>query len=170
MVASRLERFIGIVCAVALAGIHLYLAPGRYAATPWVGSLFIFGALGLLSIAIVIGVENWPRLIGLQRFSWGGGATTAACMLGFFIASRTAGLPGYPRSAWYENAAWPPLAIVSVALEVVFLAVFALSIVRGETSHPLLGSGTRSGHEPADDAAPDDAAADRAPASDGRPA
>jgi hypothetical protein len=153
MVASRLERYIGIVCAVALAGIHLFLAPGRYAAAPWVGSMFIFGALALISVAIMIGIEDWPRLIGLQRFSWGGGATTVACMLGFFIASRTAGLPNYPRSQWYQHAAWPPLAIVSVALEVVYLAVFAASILRGETTHPYLGKGARRGHEAADESA-----------------
>jgi hypothetical protein len=150
MVASRLERYVGMTCAIVLAGIHLYLAPGRYAATAWVGSLFIFGALGLLSVAIVMGLERQPRLVGLQRFSWRSGAFTVACMLGFFIASRTAGLPNYPRSEWYTHSAWPPLAIVSVALEVVYLVVFVLSILRGETSHPYVEGGPAGGGDQPD--------------------
>jgi hypothetical protein len=147
MIASRFERWLAIVCCVVLAGIHLFLTPGRYNATPYLGGLFIFGALALLSVAVVLGVEGWPRLIGLQRFSWLSGAFTCACMLGFFIVSRTAGLPGYPSSRFYDGA-WGPLAILSIAAEVVFLLLVALSFVRGEYRHPLLGSPARAEADP----------------------
>jgi hypothetical protein len=149
MIASRFERWLGILCAFVLAGIHLYLAPGRYSAEVYVGALFIFGALALLSAAMTLGVENWPRLIPLQRFSWASGAFTCAAMLGFFLVSRTAGLPGYPSGKFYDGGtAWPAVAIVSIVAEVVYLLAFASSIARGEMSHPHVGPHPRREPDP----------------------
>ena len=101
--------------------VHWGEMPAHFAKQAYVGVLFAIGSTALLyaSLALV----RRPSLL-----SWWVGAGTMAAMFGFGIASRTSGLPGV---SW---AHWGPPLILSLVLELGFLALWAYEALGARNS------------------------------------
>lgn len=110
-------RTVGIASALALAAVHLIEMPEHLEEMPYLGVLFGVGGLLLIAAAVGLFRNGWSRL------AWTTGSLVAAGMFVGYVISRTAGLPGMEVESWVE-----PLGIVSLALEVVFLAAAAAAL------------------------------------------
>lgn len=89
--------------------VHFALAGEYLEEAPYVGVLFIAGAVG----AIYVAIRLWTSR---DVVAWGLGALIAAGMFVGFILSRTVGLPSF------HEAEWEPSGIVSLTLEGLYLA------------------------------------------------
>jgi hypothetical protein len=98
--------------------IHLIEMPEDYAEMPYLGVLF--GVGGVLLVAAATGLIRQSA----SRIAWAIGALVAAGMFLGYGLSRTAGLPGMEPEPWGE-----PLGVVSLVLEVVFLAAAVVAFV-----------------------------------------
>ena len=117
----RPVRVAALLAAFYVSGVHLGLAEERYKDAHYVGALFVVGALGLLvGAAIAAGGDSFGRPVVWG--AWVMGAIVCVGMFVGFILSRTIGLPGYHRTDW------PPEQVLALALELVYLAAFAVAL------------------------------------------
>ena len=112
---NELSRKAAIVAALALAAIHLVLAPEELEEMPYLGVLFVVGS-ALLVFAAVALIRG-----SMQRAAWMTGVLVSAGMFVGYLASRMTGLPGAEREEWGS-----PLGMASLLLEVAFVAAAAL--------------------------------------------
>lgn len=101
-------------CALANAGVHLYLVPAHLTEASYVGVLFVVGAAGLLTTAAGL---LQPRT---RAVAWWLGAAVSAGMLASYVASRTVGLPLGYHEGWAD-----PYGVACLLLEATYLAAFA---------------------------------------------
>ena len=111
-------QVLGVVSALALATIHLIEMPEDFEEMPYLGVLFGIGSV--LLIVSAVGLIRRPS----SGAAWAVGALSAGGMLAGYWISRTVGLPGMEREAWGE-----PLGVLSLILEVVFLAAAVTAFV-----------------------------------------
>jgi hypothetical protein len=100
---------VGAVAMAGVAAIHLVLAPEYLSEEPYIGALFLLGAVAGAVIA-------WRLWRSADTTSWAAGAFIAAGMAAGFVLSRTVGLPGFHESEWEASG------ILSLLLEGTFLA------------------------------------------------
>ena len=98
--------------------IHLILAPEYYSEQPYLGVLFVLGAIALAAFALRL----WR---GDDVPSWLLGALTMAGMGVGFVLSRTVGLPGFHEGEWELSG------IISLVLEAGFVGVAARALAPG---------------------------------------
>jgi len=118
---SKPLRMLGLLLAAYIAGVHVALAEARYLEdTRYVGALFVAGAMGLvIGAAIAAG----GRRFGMPVV-WAAWVMDLVIVVGMFVGfvlSRTVGLPGYHRHDW------PPVQIVALVFEVLYVLVFVLA-------------------------------------------
>ena len=107
MSKTSLNR-LGAVVMAGIGAIHLILAPEYLDEAPYIGVLFLLGAVAGAAVAMRL----WRAP---SRPAWGLGALIAAGMAVGFVASRTVGLPGF------HEADWELSGIVSLLLELGFV-------------------------------------------------
>ena len=110
------------ILAGAVGLIHLVLVPEYLEEKPYVGWLFLAGGLMIVA-ATILGF----RAAGTPRaaLAWAAAATVAAGMFVGGVASRTTGLPD-----GFHPQEWEPMLVVSLVLEVVYLAVWSTTVRR----------------------------------------
>jgi drug/metabolite transporter (DMT)-like permease len=96
----------------AVGAIHLLLVPEYLDEQPYLGILFAAGA----AVCALVSTRLWQFD---DAASWVLGSIAAAGMALGFVMSRTTGLPGFHESEWELSG------IVSVLLEISFIAVAA---------------------------------------------
>ncbi len=111
----RALKLAAILLIVAVGLTHLVGAPPHYRFAPYIGVGFVVNFLGGLVAAV-----------GIYRHAlWGWllGALVAGGALVLYLVSRSVGLPGYEHAIgrWFG-----PLGVISVVVEVLFIAVFLL--------------------------------------------
>ena len=104
-----------ILLIVAVGLVHLRGAPPHYRVAPYLGVGFVVNFVGALVAAV-----------GLYRdalWGWLLGALVSGGALVLYVVSRSVGLPGYEHAIgrWFG-----PLGVLSVVVEVLFIAVFFL--------------------------------------------
>jgi hypothetical protein len=111
----RILKVAGILLIVAVGLVHLRGAPPHYRFAPYLGVSFVANFIGALVAAV-----------GLYRdalWGWLLGALVSGGALVMYVVSRSSGLPGYEHAVgrWFG-----PLGVISVVVEVLFIAVFLL--------------------------------------------
>jgi hypothetical protein len=101
----------------ATGALHLILAPEYLGEKAYIGVLFILGGIAALAIA----ARLWRTS---DRLAWTLGAAAAAGMAVAFVLSRSVGLPGF------HPHDWEPSGILSVLIELGFLAAWAVHELR----------------------------------------
>jgi hypothetical protein len=130
--ARRILKVAGILLIVAVGLVHLRGAPPHYRVAPYLGVGFVANFIGALVAAV-----------GLYRdalWGWLLGALVSGGALVMYVVSRSIGLPGYEHAVgrWFG-----PLGVISVAVEVLFIAVFLLRLrarqgwINGENNRAL---------------------------------
>ncbi len=99
-------------CALLSAVAHLLLAPEHIREVPYIGVLFVVGAVVLLASA---GALAWRNALP----AWLTGALVSGGMIVGFALSRTVGLPDYKEEGWDA-----PYGVICMIAEVLFLAAF----------------------------------------------
>jgi hypothetical protein len=122
--ATKLATRFASAVAFTVGVVHLMLSEQHLHKALWVGAAFVAGGVALLYTAWELGQRSNP-------WAWLVGAFTLAAMFGFGLASRTVGLPGFPIAKWS-----PPL-ITSLALETLYLALFAVVAQHRDSSAEL---------------------------------
>jgi hypothetical protein len=115
-VTRDLLRLVGFLAAFGSALIHLVIAPEHMAEAAYVGVLFVVGG-------VLLGCAAGSILASDFRPAWNLGAALCAGMVVALVLSRTTGLPGGYREGWDE-----PEAVVSLALELLFLGVYVARV------------------------------------------
>jgi drug/metabolite transporter (DMT)-like permease len=123
-------RMVGLASALALAAIHLIEMPEDFEEMPYLGVLFGIG--GVLLVAAAAGLIRRSS----RRVAWATGSLVAVGMFVGYCLSRTVGLPGMDPEPWGE-----PLGVLSLVLEVVFVAAAAAAFV----AHSRSREDTRTG-------------------------
>jgi hypothetical protein len=118
-------RQMGAAALAATGLLHLVLAPEYFGEQPYVGVLFLLGAVACGLIALRLWRAN-------DTAAWTLGSLVAAGMAAGFILSRTTGLPGFHEGEWELSG------LVSLLLEGGFIGL-ALTAVR-----PALGQASRA--------------------------
>lgn len=108
---ARAFRLVAAAAAALSALIHFVEAPEYLEHATYLGVLFIVGGLAQAYVTVQLIRRADP-------LAWTIGALVAAGMFVGGVLSRTTGLPGF-----YE-AEWEPLLLASLALEVVYLALY----------------------------------------------
>jgi hypothetical protein len=119
MTARDLLRLVAFLAAFGSALIHLVIAPEHMAEAAYVGWLFLASVVLLFPVA-------WSVVLYDARWAWHLGALVCAGMVVGLVASRTTGLPGGYREGWDE-----PEAVVSLALELLFLGAYVARVWSG---------------------------------------
>jgi hypothetical protein len=115
----RILKLLAILFIVADGLIHLIDAPQHYTAAPVIGVLFVADFLGSLVSAFGIYRDAlWGWLLGVLI---AGGAFVAYS----YIATRSIGLPGFEQAIGKSG----PLGVISLVLEVLFVALFVLALI-----------------------------------------
>lgn len=103
----------GAALAIAgVAAIHFALADEYLNDTPYIGLLFIAGAIASAYVAVRLGFSR-------DIVAWSLGGLVAAGMFVGFILSRTVGLPSFHESEWEGSG------ILALILEAVYLGAMA---------------------------------------------
>ena len=107
-----------ILLIIAVGLVHLRGAPPHYRVAPYLGVGFVANFIGALVAAV-----------GIYRdalWGWLLGALVAGGALVLYVVSRSVGLPGYEHAIgrWFG-----PLGVISVVVEVLFIAVFLLWLI-----------------------------------------
>jgi hypothetical protein len=111
---SRTLRWLGSGLLILIAVIHLYMAPAEYEESALLGYLFAANVFAALLAAVGIRRQAaWGWVLG---FWVAGGAIVG------YIVTRTVGMPGMEPEEWLY-----PVGVLSVVLEIVFVAVFVLA-------------------------------------------
>ena len=105
----------GIVLILVTGAIHFIDAPGSFGDATYKGLLFL--ANGIAAVVAAFGIYR-----GERRWGWGLGVLVAGGALVGYVTSRTVGLPGLAPDVWLE-----PLGVLSLMVEVAFIALYALS-------------------------------------------
>ena len=106
--------------------IHLALSPEYFDEQPYIGVLFVLGAVGCGLVAVMLGRN------GRDARAWALGTMISAGMFVGFILSRTVGLPGFHEGEWEISG------IVSLILEAGFVGIAASRLSAGaRTRRPL---------------------------------
>jgi hypothetical protein len=119
---SNTVKLTAILLIVAVGLVHLYGAPPHYRVAPYMGVAFVVNLIGALIAAV-----------GIYRdalWGWVLGALVAGGALVMFVVSRLVGLPGFEHAVGRWSG---PLGIISLIVEVLFLAVFLLAALPTET-------------------------------------
>jgi hypothetical protein len=117
-VAGARGRWAAVAAIEGIVVIHLVLTPMHLAEMPYVGVLFTVGnALLLVALALLVSRRH-------QAAGWLLGAAVCAGELVAYVLSRTVGLPMHYHGTWLAERE-DYLGLVSLACEVVFLAVAA---------------------------------------------
>ena len=93
--------------------LHLIAAPQEFGEAEYLGALFVINFLLAFGAAL--------RIYSGERSGWLIGLAVAGGSFSGYILSRTVGLPGMEVEEWLN-----PLGIISLAVEALFLATFAL--------------------------------------------
>jgi len=141
MTARDLLRLVAFLAAFGSALIHLVIAPEHYAEEPYIGVLFVVGGGVLLLVALAALTDDTVTRTREYLAAWHLGALVCAGMVVALLLSRTTGLPGGYREGWDE-----PEAVVSLALELLFLGVY---VARRRMARGNRREGVRSDAEPA---------------------
>jgi hypothetical protein len=116
--AQRILKVAAILLIVAVALIHLRGAPPHYGVAPYLGVGFVVNLIGALIAAV-----------GIYRdalWGWLLGALVSGGALVLYVVSRSVGLPGYEHAIGRWSG---PLGVLSVVVEVLFMAVFLLWLI-----------------------------------------
>jgi hypothetical protein len=111
---SRTLQWLGIGLLILIAVIHLYLAPAEYEESALLG--YLFAANFFAALVAAVGIRRqaaWGWVVG---FWVAGGAIVG------YIVTRTVGMPGMEAEEWLY-----PVGVLSVVLELAFVAVFVLA-------------------------------------------
>lgn len=125
-VAGDAVRWVAVLSAFANLGIHLALVPEHLAEKTYIGVLFVIGSALLGAVMVGLSTDRDH----LRTLAWLAGTAICGVMFILFVVSRTSGLPGGYKEGWagsYENV----LGLVSLGLEVVFVAAAVPSLVSG---------------------------------------
>lgn len=109
-------RYVAIVAALISAGLHAQLVPEHLEEVPYLGSLFLIGAVLLVLAVIGLLVRPWRRL------GWWLGSVVCAGMIAGYVLSRTVGLPQGYQEGWGDTAG-----TVSLVVQAIFLLAAALT-------------------------------------------
>lgn len=123
-------RWIAIGAAVVNLEIHAVLALDHGREMPYIGVLFVLGAV-LLGV-VVAGLSS-----GRDRrraVSWIAGCFVSAGEAVLFVLSRTVGLPGDYRETWIQTPE-DLLGLLSLLAEVIFIVCAAMSLTRYPATH-----------------------------------
>lgn len=118
------QRAVGIVAALLVAGIHIYLIPDHLEEKFYIGILFAIGSALLLAAVTAMSFEP-----SAPAGWWLGGLVSAGMFIGY-VLSRTSGLPEGYKEGWAD-----PYGIASLVLELVFLVAAAGALSRRPTLH-----------------------------------
>ena len=96
---SGLVRWLGLLCAAYVAGVHLGLCDQTYKEAPYLGALFAAGALVLIiGSSIAASGRRFGRIA--PTTAWIVDAIVMVAALVVFVLSRTSGLPSYHHTNW----------------------------------------------------------------------
>ncbi len=123
-------RWIAIGAAVVNLEIHAVLALDHGREMPYIGVLFVLGAV-LLGV-VVAGLSS--RRDRRRTVAWIGGCIINAGESVLFVLSRTVGLPGDYRETWAQTPE-DLLGLASLLAEVMFIACAALSLTRNPATN-----------------------------------
>jgi hypothetical protein len=112
--------------AAANAGVHAYLAPMHWREEPYIGALFVLGAI--LLAAAVAGLCSART----RRPAWLLGAAVSLGMCAGYVASRTVGLPNGYHEGWDD-----PFGTACLLLEATYGVVFVAAM--GNRREPVSG-------------------------------
>lgn len=112
-------KWAAIASILLTAFIHLVEAPEYFEAAAYLGLLFVANGIGGLVAAAGI----WR---GNSLWGWGLGAVVAGGAFAAYVVSRATGLPGLGESEFFE-----PAGILSLVVEGLFIAFYAMSIRGG---------------------------------------
>ncbi len=118
MTVRRILIAAAILLIIAVGLVHLRGAPPHYRVAPYLGVGFVANFIGALVAAV-----------GIYRdalWGWLLGALVSGGALVMYVVSRSVGLPGYEHAIgrWFG-----PLGVISVVVEVLFIAVFLLWLI-----------------------------------------
>ena len=121
MISFRVPRtlkLMAILLIIAVGVTHLIGTSPHYRVAPYIGVLFVANFIAALVAAV-----------GLYRdalWGWLLGVLVAGGALVMYVISRSVGLPGYEHAVgrWFG-----PLAVVSLVVEALFIAVFLLGLI-----------------------------------------
>ena len=118
MTVRRILIAAAILLIIAVGLVHLRGAPPHYRVAPYLGVGFVANFIGALVAAV-----------GIYRdalWGWLLGALVSGGALVLYVVSRSVGLPGYEHAIgrWFG-----PLGVISVVVEVLFIAVFLLWLI-----------------------------------------
>ena len=120
-------RYPAIIAALASAVVHAQLVPEHLEEVPYIGSLFLIGAVLLLLAVIALAVRRW------RRVGWRLGSIVCAGMIAGYVLSRTAGLPQGYKEEWGDTPG-----TVSFVVQAVFLLAAALTAADARRArHPV---------------------------------
>ena len=114
----RILKLMAILLVIAVGVIHLIGASPHYRVAPYIGVSFVANFIAALVAAV-----------GLYRdalWGWLLGVLVAGGALVMYVISRSVGLPGYEHAVgrWFG-----PLAVLSLVVEALFIAVFLLGLI-----------------------------------------
>jgi hypothetical protein len=116
-------RWLGLLCAAYVAGVHLGICEDTYTHAAYLGASFVAHALVLvIGASIATGGRRFGRRAA--RLTWICDAVVMAAALVAFVLSRTTGLPSY------HPGDWPPIQLIAMAAEVTYLALTVAALRR----------------------------------------
>lgn len=136
MLVRTAARGLAASCLVLITALLLLNTDPVYEESHWLGAGFVFTSIAALACALMLTAGNANQR--LERAGWLLGGLISACVIGFYVASRTVGLPGYADHRWLWGG------IVSMAAAAVFLGLLATTALRRREPRPPY-PGTRSG-------------------------
>lgn len=120
-------RYLAIIAALVSAVVHAQLVPEHLEEVPYIGSLFLIGAVLLVLAVIALVVRPW------RRVGWWLGSIVSAGMIAGYVLSRTVGLPQGYKEEWGDTPG-----TVSLVVQAVFLLVAALTAADARRArHPV---------------------------------
>ena len=121
--------------ALTLASIHVAILNEHLQEQTYVGALFLAGILGLQVVALQLAQSRRDRV--LDTAAWTLGVFIAVAMSAFYVASRTAGLPGY-------HEPWDRIGVASLVVEGALVALAATAGAASDLSPSRAWTGTRT--------------------------
>jgi hypothetical protein len=126
----RLARWVAVAVSVAMAAGFLAWTPTIYTSSLPLGTLLVFGAILLLSTAVLLLAKGATKVQWGHNLAWGMGATVLGCYVVLLCLARTVGVGGYTGHVWH----W--FDIAGLALAVGYLLSYLVDLRYGGAEPP----------------------------------